>query len=118
MACCRMVSDLEAIHMSEKSPYAANLCPLSRGVELACFCEDLGESIGELIETMLGNAVLQRTTEHLDGMLGEQQRIDDALQAAARRGTRRFRLRREMPRLRTGQMKLPLQIGSENFDVA
>ena len=59
-----------------------------------------------------------KRTEHLESVLGEQQRIDDALQTAARRGTRRFRLRREMPRLRSGQMKLPLQIGSDNFDVA
>jgi hypothetical protein len=67
-----IVADPEAIHMSEKSPYAANLCPLSVWVELACFREDFGESIGELIEAMLQSPVRQRTTEHLDGMLGEQ----------------------------------------------
>ena len=103
--------------MSEKSPYTANLCPLTGGIELAGFREYLGESIGELIETMFGSAVGQRATEHLDGMLGEQERIDDTVQTAAWRGTRRFRLRREMPRLRPGQVKLPLQIGSNNVDV-
>jgi hypothetical protein len=61
------------IHVDGLSPYAANLCPLFRGFELADFCKDLDESIGELIEAMLGRAVRQRTTEHLGGMLGEQQ---------------------------------------------
>ena len=67
---------------------------------------------------MLRSAVRQRATEHLDGMLSEQQRIDDTVQTAARREVRSFRLRREMPGLRSGQMKLPLQIGSSNVDVA
>jgi hypothetical protein len=74
------IGNPEAIQLGEKSPYTENLCPLSRGVELAGFCEDFAESIGELIETMLGSAVRQRTTEHLDGVLGEQQRIDDTVQ--------------------------------------
>src|SRR5258708_8189066 len=78
------------------SPYTANLCPLSVWVELACFREDFGESIGELVETMLRSAVRKRTTEHLDGMLSEQQGIDDTVQTAARRGVRSFRLRRKM----------------------
>src|SRR6266545_5397633 len=51
-------------------------------------------------------------------MLSEQQRIDDTVQTTARREVRGFRLRRAMPRLRSGQMKLPLQIGSNNVDVA
>src|SRR5207244_1402338 len=87
-------------------------------VEFAGCGEDFGESIGELVETMLRSAVRQRTTEHLDGMLSEQQRIDDTVQAAARREARGFRSRREMPRLRSGQMKLPLQIASSNVNVA
>jgi hypothetical protein len=49
---------------------------------------------------------------------GEQQRIDDTVQAAACARVRRFWLRREMPRLRSGQMELPLQIGSDYVDVA
>src|SRR5258706_4282857 len=92
--------------LDEKSPYTANLCPLSVWVELAGFHEDFGETIGQLVETMLRIAVRQRTTEHLDGMLSEQQRIDDTVQTAARREVRGFRLGREMPRLRSGQMKL------------
>src|SRR5436853_1791240 len=95
-------------------PYTANLCPLSVLVELACFREDFGESIGELVETLLRSAVRKRTTEHLDGMLSEQQGIDDTVQTAPRRGVRSFRLWRKMPGLRSGQMKLPLQIGSSN----
>jgi spore coat protein A len=99
-------------------PIRDNLCPLSAWVELSCFREDLGESIGELIETVLRSAVRQRTTEHLDGMLGEQQRIDDTVQTTARRNVRGFGLRREVPGLRSGQMKLSLQIGSNNVDIA
>src|ERR1700724_4664422 len=108
----RVVASREAIHMDEKSPYTANLCPLSVWLELAGFREDFDESIGELVETVLRSAVRQRTTEHLDGMLSEQERIDDTVQTAARRQVRGFRLRREMPGLRSGQMKLPLQIAS------
>ena len=59
-----------------------------------------------------------RATEHLDGILGEQKGIDDTVQTGARREARGFRLRREMPGLRSGQMELPLQIGSSNVDVA
>ena len=54
------------------TPYAANLCPLSGGVEFAGFRENFGESIGELIEAMLQRGVRQRTAEHLEGMLSEQ----------------------------------------------
>jgi hypothetical protein len=35
-----------AIHMSQKSPYTANLCPLSKWADFAGFCKDFGESIG------------------------------------------------------------------------
>ena len=95
------------------SPYTANLCPLSVWPEPAGFRENFGESNGELVETMFGRAIRQPTTEHLDGMLGEQQRIDDTVQTAARREARGFRWRREMPGLGSGQMKLPLQVGSQ-----
>src|SRR3954470_24492723 len=100
------------------TPYVANLCPLSGWIEFARFDEDFGEPIGELIETMFGSAVRQRTTEHLDGMLGEQQRIDDTVQTAAWREAGGFRLRREMAGLGSGQVKLPLQIGSGDVDIA
>src|SRR5689334_7155771 len=47
----------EAIQIDGLSPYTANLCPLCVWFELAGFREDFGESIGELIEAMLGRAV-------------------------------------------------------------
>ena len=94
--------------MAVLSPYTANLCPLSVGIEFAGFGQDFGQSIRESIEAMLRRAVWQRATEHFDGMLSEQQRVDDAFQTTARRGAWGFRLRREMPRLRSGQMKLAL----------
>jgi hypothetical protein len=65
------------------SAQPANLCPLSGWVDFAGFGEDFGESIGELVKTMLGRAVRQRAPEHLDGMLSEQQRIDDTVQTTA-----------------------------------
>ena len=67
---------------------------------------------------MLGSGVRQRATEHFDGMLSEQQRIDDTVQTAAWRGVRGFGLRRQMPGLGSSQMELPLQIGSGDVDVA
>ena len=42
------------LHLDEKRPYPANLCPLSGGVEFAGFGKDLGQPIGELIETVFG----------------------------------------------------------------
>jgi len=90
------------------SPYAANLCPLSGRVEFAGFGKNFGESVRELVETVLWSAVRQRATEHLDGMLSEQQRIDYTVQTAARRGVRGFRLRCQMPGLRSCTMELPL----------
>jgi hypothetical protein len=47
------------IQVDGLSPYAANLCPLSRRFEFAGFREDFGESIGELLNTMLRSAVRQ-----------------------------------------------------------
>jgi hypothetical protein len=63
---------IDAVQFDALSPYAANLCPLSGGVEFAGFRENFGESIGELIEAVLRRAVRERTTEHLEGMLSEQ----------------------------------------------
>jgi hypothetical protein len=54
-----------------KRPYPANLCPLSCGVEFAGFGENLGQPIGELIETMSGRGIRERATEHFNGVLGE-----------------------------------------------
>src|SRR5262245_40390129 len=82
-------------HVDAMSPYMANLCPLFDWVEFAGFREDFRESISKLIEAVLPSAIRQRSPEHLDGMLGEQERIDDTVQTAARRDARRFRLRRE-----------------------
>ncbi len=67
----------EVIHLAVLSPYTANLCPLSIWFEFAGFRDDFGQSVRELVEAMLRSAVRQRTPEHLDGMLSEQQRIDD-----------------------------------------
>ena len=51
-------------------------------------------------------------------MLSEQQRVDYTVETTARRGDRSFRLRRKVPGLGSGQMKLALQIVSSNVDVA
>jgi hypothetical protein len=70
-------------HSADLSPYAANLCLLSGWVEFADFREDFGEPIRESVEAVLRSAVRQGTTEHLDGMLSKQQRIDYTVQTAA-----------------------------------
>ena len=44
------IAEAHGNHMSEKSAYPANLCPLSSGVEFADLGEDLGQSVGEPIE--------------------------------------------------------------------
>ena len=59
-------------HFDGLRPYPANLCSLFGWVEFAGFGEDLGESIGELIETVAGRAGRQRPAEHLDSVLREE----------------------------------------------
>jgi len=63
--------------LGRSRPYPANLCPLLGRVQFAGLGEDFGKSIGELIETMFRSAIRQRATEHLNGVLGEEPRIDD-----------------------------------------
>ena len=103
--------------VDEKRPYPANLCPLFGGAEFAGFGENLGEPIGEPIETMSGLAVRQRTAEHLNGVLSEEQRIDNTFQTGTRRNGWRLRLRGQMPRLRAGHVKLTLQVGASDLNV-
>ena len=62
----RLVGKPEAIHVSEKSPYPANVCPLSCGFEFASFGEDFGQAVGEPIEAASRGAVRERAAEHLD----------------------------------------------------
>ena len=45
------------------------------------------------IKPLLWSAVRQGTAEHLDGMLSEQQRIDDTVETAAQRQVRGFGIR-------------------------
>src|SRR5262249_22387279 len=44
----------------------------------------------------LGGSLGSERTEHLENVLGEQQRIDDSVETAVRREARGFRLRREV----------------------
>ena len=114
-----MFLDLLGVHIDDLSPYTATISArYPVGVEFAGVSEDFGEPIGELIEAMLGRAVRQGPPKHLDGVLSEKQRIDDTIQPDALRGVRGFRLRRQMPGLLSGQVKLPLQIGSNNVALA
>ena len=65
--------------MYDMPTYPANLCPLSRRVEFAYLRENFGESIGKAIEATFGGSVRQRSAEHFDCMLSEEQRIDKAI---------------------------------------
>jgi hypothetical protein len=62
--------------------YTANLCPLSGEAEFAKLGEDFGEAIGESIEAASRGAIRQGSTEHLDGVLSEEERVDDAVRLA------------------------------------
>src|SRR5579872_3839471 len=68
-------------HISATGVYPANLCPLSSGIDFACFGEDFGQSVGESIKAAPGRAVWQGTPEHLDGVLREQEGIGNTIQA-------------------------------------
>jgi hypothetical protein len=72
--------------------YPANLCPLFGWAELAGFGEDFGQPIGKAVETASRRAVRQGSTEHLDCVLREEQRVNNAVYASAWRDDRRLRV--------------------------
>ena len=76
-----------------------------------------GQSVRELVETMLRSAVRQGTPEHLDGMLSEEQRVDETVLAGAGRNCWRFGLWNQMSRFLAGQMVLALQIIRRDVDI-
>ena len=63
--------------------YPANLCPLFGWAELAGFGEDFGQPIGKAVEAASRRAVRQGSTEHLDCVLREEQRVNNAVYASA-----------------------------------
>src|SRR5947208_368718 len=84
---------LGGLPLCEWGTYTANLCPLFGRREFASLGEDFGEAIRKAIEAAARRAIRQGPAEHLDGMLSEEQRVDDAVQTGARRNCWRFRLR-------------------------
>ena len=76
----------------DKPVYTANLCPLSGEAEFANLEEDFGEAIRKPIEAASRRAIRQGPTEHLDGVLSEEQRVDDAVKAGTGRNCWRLRL--------------------------
>ena len=105
------------IHLAGKRPYPANLCPLSGRPEFAGFRENLGQPIGEPVEAVSRRAVRQGSAEHFDCVLSKQQRVNNAIQAGAGRNRWRFRVWGQMPRLRSSQIKLALQVIRSNVNV-
>ena len=103
--------------LSEWRVYTANLCPLSGEAEFANLGEDFGEAIRKPIDAASRRAIRQGSTEHLDGMLSEEQRVDDTVLAGAGRNCWRFRLWNQMSRFLAGQMVLSLQIIRRDVDV-
>ena len=103
--------------LSGMPTYTANLCPLCGRVEFAGLGEDFGEPIRKSIEAFSRRAIRQRATEHLDGMLSEEQSVNDAVQTSAGRNRWRFRLWGHMTGLRAGQMVLALQIVRGDVDI-
>jgi len=102
---------------SEWPTYTANLCPLCGRAEFANLGEDFGEAIQKSIKAAPRRAVRQGPTEHLDGMLSEEQRVDDTVLAGAGRNCWRFGLWDQMSRFLAGQMVLALQIIRRDVDV-
>src|SRR5215469_1088449 len=56
---------------------------------------------------MSGRGVRQRPTEHFNGVLGEEERIDNAFQTGTRRNGWRLWRRGQTPGLRAGQVEFP-----------
>ena len=83
--------------------YTANLCPSCGRFEFASSGEDFGEAIRKSIEAASRRAIGQGPTEHLDGMLSEEQSVNDTIQTSAGRNGWRFWLWGQMTRLRAGQ---------------
>src|SRR5215813_10536523 len=79
--------------LSGKPTYPANLCPLFVCAEFACYCEDLGETVGDAFKTAARSAVWQGAPKHLEQVLSGQQGVHYSFQAGARRGDLCFRLR-------------------------
>ena len=105
------------VPFSDSATYTANLCLLCGRTEFASLGEDFGEPVRKSIEAASRRAIWQGPTEHLDGMLSEEQRVDDAVQAGAGRNCWRFRLWNYMSRFRAGQMVLMLQIIRRDVDI-
>ena len=103
--------------MADMPTYPANLCPLSGRVEFAGFGENLCQPIGEPVEAVSRRAVRQGSAEHLDCVLSEEQRVNNAVYASAWRDDRCLRLWDEMARLGSNQAELALQIIRGDFDV-
>lgn len=57
---------------STKPTYPANLCPLFGCAEFACYCEDLGETVGEARKTAARSDFCQGAPEHLYQVLSGQ----------------------------------------------
>jgi hypothetical protein len=64
--------------VSDKPTYPANLCPLFRCAEVACNCEDFGETVGDAVQTAARSAVRQGAPEHLYQVLSGQQGVHDS----------------------------------------
>jgi hypothetical protein len=101
----------------EWGTYTANLCPLWGQAKFANFGEDFDKPIGKSIEATSRRTIRQGPTEHLDGMLSEEQRVDDTVLAGAGRNCWRFGLWNQMSRFLAGQMVLALQIIRRDVDV-
>jgi len=62
----------------DKPTYPANLCPLFRCAEVACNCEDFGETVRDAVQTAARSAVRQGAPEHLYQVLSGQQGVHDS----------------------------------------
>ncbi len=89
----------------------------SVGAEFAHLDEDLGEAVGEPVESGARVAGWQRAAEHQHRMLGGAQEVDDAVETFSLKCRRYFGLRRQMPGFGVGQPELALKISQGDIDV-
>ena len=80
--------------------------------------KDFGEAIGEAGKRSAGSAKGQGTTEHFEHMVSEEQGVDDAVEAGAKRGAGGLGLGNQMAGLGARQVKLATEIGVGHLDIA
>src|ERR1039458_8697498 len=90
----------------------------SGGAKCSYLGEDLEEALGEPEKTIAGMTVWEATAEHLHEVLSGDYGVDETIEASPYRCGRCFGLWSQMPGFGASQMKLALEIGEGDIDIA